>query len=588
MAQTIKLKRSAVAAKVPLTTDVALGELAINTFDGKIYFKKDSGTAAIVCLANIGEVVELTGNQTIGGVKTFSSDGYFNGIRIGQGPAGTDNLVVGSGAGAALQSGATESVFLGYLAGNANTTGSFHVAIGSNALASITTANRCVAIGRQALWKTTTPAASSVAVGHQAARYNTLGRQIAIGENAIRDCTTQAATVTITTAGTGGTPGTYTGVLLKYVSGPTATTYPTATVVVGAGGNVTSCTITNGGLAFTATSGTVMELNNTANAGNVTGFTCTLATANTGDANVGIGINSGISLTTGSQNVFVGDSTATATTTGTNNFAFGQNALAANTTGIRNVCMGVAALNANVTGEANIALGTAVFQKNTTGSNNIVVGDLAACFHANGTTNLTDPEGCVYIGTECRGFNNSDSNSIVIAGRTATARGVGEGANTTVLGNLETTSTKLFGLTTSQTNTATTNAVVYGLRTEHQSSGTPAIGIGTGIQFAAETSTNNTEVGATVEAVTTNVTNTTEAFDLLFRTMSGGAAAAERFRITSAGNVTLQGNTIRVVNSRTPASATAAGTTGEICWDASYIYVCTATNTWRRIAHATW
>jgi hypothetical protein len=30
----IKLKRSAVASKVPVTTDLELGELAVNTWDG--------------------------------------------------------------------------------------------------------------------------------------------------------------------------------------------------------------------------------------------------------------------------------------------------------------------------------------------------------------------------------------------------------------------------------------------------------------------------------------------------------------------------------------------------------------------------
>lgn len=38
----------------------------------------------------------------------------------------------------------------------------------------------------------------------------------------------------------------------------------------------------------------------------------------------------------------------------------------------------------------------------------------------------------------------------------------------------------------------------------------------------------------------------------------------------------------------TPASATATGTEGDIVWDADYIYVCTATDTWKRVAIATW
>ena len=48
MANTFKLKRSSVASKVPTTGDLQLGELALNTFDGKLYTKKDNGTASIV------------------------------------------------------------------------------------------------------------------------------------------------------------------------------------------------------------------------------------------------------------------------------------------------------------------------------------------------------------------------------------------------------------------------------------------------------------------------------------------------------------------------------------------------------------
>lgn len=48
MAQTIKLKRKTGATGAPATTDLELGELAINAFDGKLYLKKDNGTESIV------------------------------------------------------------------------------------------------------------------------------------------------------------------------------------------------------------------------------------------------------------------------------------------------------------------------------------------------------------------------------------------------------------------------------------------------------------------------------------------------------------------------------------------------------------
>ena len=72
MANTVKLKRSATASKVPLTTDLQLGELAINTFDGKLYTKKDNGTASIVEIgAGAGTVTSVaTGTGLTGGPVT--------------------------------------------------------------------------------------------------------------------------------------------------------------------------------------------------------------------------------------------------------------------------------------------------------------------------------------------------------------------------------------------------------------------------------------------------------------------------------------------------------------------------------------
>lgn len=48
MANTVKIKQSAVPAKIPTTAQLALGELAINTYDGKLYTKRDDGTEVVV------------------------------------------------------------------------------------------------------------------------------------------------------------------------------------------------------------------------------------------------------------------------------------------------------------------------------------------------------------------------------------------------------------------------------------------------------------------------------------------------------------------------------------------------------------
>ena len=43
-----------------------------------------------------------------------------------------------------------------------------------------------------------------------------------------------------------------------------------------------------------------------------------------------------------------------------------------------------------------------------------------------------------------------------------------------------------------------------------------------------------------------------------------------------------------IETSKTPASAGASGITGQISWDSNYLYVCVATNTWKRTDINTW
>ena len=55
MAVKIELKRSSVPGKAPTVSQLDLGELAINTYDGRVYFKKDTGvTQSIVELLSSG------------------------------------------------------------------------------------------------------------------------------------------------------------------------------------------------------------------------------------------------------------------------------------------------------------------------------------------------------------------------------------------------------------------------------------------------------------------------------------------------------------------------------------------------------
>lgn len=66
---------------------------------------------------------------------------------------------------------------------------------------------------------------------------------------------------------------------------------------------------------------------------------------------------------------------------------------------------------------------------------------------------------------------------------------------------------------------------------------------------------------------------------------AGGTLAANRKAVIAANGVTITSNlTINAVFAGPPTTkaSNAPGNPGEICWDASYIYVCTAANTWKR------
>lgn len=82
-----------------------------------------------------------------------------------------------------------------------------------------------------------------------------------------------------------------------------------------------------------------------------------------------------------------------------------------------------------------------------------------------------------------------------------------------------------------EADSATTNAVTYVGRFTSTSSGTPANGIGVGLEFEVETASGNNEIGATIEAVAVDTTSTSEDFDLVGKVMVAGAAATTRIRI---------------------------------------------------------
>lgn len=96
MANTLKLKRSAVAAKVPATTDLQLGELAVNTYDGKLYTKRNNGADEIVEFLSTASVLSVanggTGATTLTGLIKGNGTSAFTAAVAGTDyvpPAGT-------------------------------------------------------------------------------------------------------------------------------------------------------------------------------------------------------------------------------------------------------------------------------------------------------------------------------------------------------------------------------------------------------------------------------------------------------------------------------------------------------------------
>lgn len=246
----------------------------------------------------------------------------------------------------------------------------------------------------------------------------------------------------------------------------------------------------------------------------------------------------GIAVTRGANSVGTNtiiDSIMQFNTTGNNNVAVGSNALYSNTTGFYNTAIGSGSMFNHTTGESNTALGFFSLRSNTTGNNNTAVGSSTLGSNTTGANNVA-------VGEEALTQSTSSSN--------------------TALG-------------------------FYALRNLTSGAGNIAIG-----EFAGSSVTtggNNTLIGG--------FQGSTSLAGVV--AINAGVSGATRVYIDSSGNVGFNttsptaaidhtGSTLRLRTSRTPASASATGTAGEICWDSSYVYVCVATDTWKRTALSTW
>lgn len=76
-------------------------------------------------------------------------------------------------------------------------------------------------------------------------------------------------------------------------------------------------------------------------------------------------------------------------------------------------------------------------------------------------------------------------------------------------------------------------------------------------------------------------------------TLSGNTSVSPTIQ-TSVAQTTIRGNVILPstnadgTSKYVPASSTSSGTTGQLAWDATYLYICIGTNQWQRVQHQTW
>ena len=81
MGQTVKLRRSAISGKIPINSQLQLGELSMNTTDGKIFLSKSGSNGPSV------EEVIITNTQNFGSIDIVGSisGSFLTGSFIGDG-----------------------------------------------------------------------------------------------------------------------------------------------------------------------------------------------------------------------------------------------------------------------------------------------------------------------------------------------------------------------------------------------------------------------------------------------------------------------------------------------------------------------
>jgi len=317
MAQTgytpISIYYSSTATNVPTAGNLVAGELAINTADGKLFYKDSSGVVQVI--GTKGGVGSSTTTQVLynsSGLVVGSANMTFSGTALTlANDASISGLTVGKGGGAQ-----STSTAFGYQALNATNTGSGEVAIGYESLKANTSGNYNIGIGYRTLLVNTT-GGSNIAIGNASLTANTTASY----NTGVGDSTLSANTTGTGNSGFGQaalyltTTGSYnTGLGQGALQNNTTASYNT-TVGYQAGYSNTT------GQGITAVGYGAGRLNTTAGGQTFVGYQAGFNA--TGSNNTAIGSSAGTSITTGTGNTLIGSQAGQNMTTGVQNTFIG-------------------------------------------------------------------------------------------------------------------------------------------------------------------------------------------------------------------------------------------------------------------------
>lgn len=292
--------------------------------------------------------------------------------------------------------------------------------------------------------------------------------------------------------------------------------------------NLLNATVTTGNVLGVATA---VNLAVNASAASTLTFGPTI-TGNTFEINsVAAGtINLTSDVTTGIVNLYTG------VTSGTVNLATGGSGTINVGGAASSLNLGTTAGNSTLTIRGNSTTGTATLATNAATAN---------VMNANATTvNFAGAATSIEIGATTG--TTSINHSLTVDGNTT----LGDASSDTVTINANSVSVP--NTVTYTVNDAANNGPSYPIRLSHTTNGTPANGIGTGIQFITETTDSNLEVGTVIESIVTDGAVNTEDFDFVIKQMIAGQPVEQTFKLNL--------NTLQIGANNTNTTVTTQGT----------------------------